>query len=147
MKWASLSALRTGRCKRQGTTLVLVSVRGWDDPRIIVRQEGLSQWKIPMIPTGIEPANHPACSAVGGNSGLRISLTFQSVAVNDDQQDAAILRHIYLFLISCTCFERSFRPSSGVLDCIYSIFHKCCCWLVSSMTPAGGNIGVQYQRL
>jgi len=28
---------------------------------------------------------------------------------------------IYLFLISSTCFGRCLRPSSGALDCIYSI--------------------------
>ena len=31
---------------------------------------------------------------------------------------------IYLYPISCTCFRRYFRPSSGALDCIYSFWYS-----------------------
>jgi hypothetical protein len=51
-----LSALRAGHPLPPGRFLVLISVRGWVDPRARVRLEGLGQLKNPMTSSGIELA-------------------------------------------------------------------------------------------
>jgi hypothetical protein len=51
-----LSAPHAGHPLPPKIFLVLISVTGWVDPRVIVRLEGLGQLKNPMTSSGIEPA-------------------------------------------------------------------------------------------
>jgi hypothetical protein len=59
MKIARLSALRTGHLNPQETFPVLISVRGWVDPRALVRPEGLCQWKIQWHNRKLNPRPQP----------------------------------------------------------------------------------------
>ena len=55
MKVVRLSASHTGRLYPQEIFLVLIFIRGWVDPRAMVRSEGSISLKNPVTPPGIDP--------------------------------------------------------------------------------------------
>jgi len=78
MKVVRLSALSTGRLYPQKIFLVLISVRG----RAIVRAEGCKE-KIPMTPSGIEPATFRLVAQCLNPVPLSVRLTSIKCAENE----------------------------------------------------------------
>jgi hypothetical protein len=62
-RWTRQPYAPTARPLPPGRFLVLISVRGWVDLRVIVQLEGLGHLKNPVTSSGIEPASHATVNA------------------------------------------------------------------------------------
>jgi hypothetical protein len=134
---ARLSALGAGRFLPPGRFLVLISDRGWVDPRAIVRLEGLGKLKNPPHPV-LDPATfqfeaqylNQLCYSVHLGSSNLLDLIFSNLSdlhiisvdpgcVKPDNYHHPLIINIYLPFATCIqiTYIRTVNSSLRIMIC------------------------------
>jgi hypothetical protein len=110
MKVVRLSVLYTGHLNpHPEISLVLISVRGWVNSRATVRPKGSSQWKIPIIPSGIKPTTFQLVAQWSDIYSVQLGNTINKVQFT----------HKYKLHVQqgfCFLYEHSYKWQSSIPD-------------------------------